>query len=143
MDGQTLNPVPFHATCEPCSAYETFRFRAEPPFLYVPLFDHHRFHFPPCNLPPPLEFPRPETRGETETEAEPAVLDGIAAVVGEDVLFGKNKRKKDAEAGGAAARSVSRPSVLRLGECEGDDKATARAGTLRGVRRLVRGATGG
>ncbi|XP_048129458.1 ethylene-responsive transcription factor ERF084 [Rhodamnia argentea] len=127
MDGQTLNPVPFDTTCEPCSAYETFRFPAEPPFLYVPLFDHHRFHFPPCNLPPPLEFPRPETRGKTETEAEPAVLDGIAAVVGEDVLFGKNKKKEDALAGGAAARGVSRLSVPKAREVQGDDEVDGKA----------------
>ncbi|KAF8041764.1 hypothetical protein BT93_A0384 [Corymbia citriodora subsp. variegata] len=122
MDGQMPNPVAFQAPCEPRSAHETIRFPAEAPFLYVPLFDHHRhFHLPPCNLHPHLEFPNFETRGETETEARPAFLDGIAAVVGEDVLFGKNKRKKDAEGGGGAAQRVSPRAVPAAEEVHGDD----------------------
>lgn len=143
MDGQTLNPVPFHATREPCSAHETFRFLAEPPFLYVPLFDHHHFHFPPCNLPPHLEFPKSEARGETETEAKPAVLDGIAAVVGEDVLFGMKKRKKDAEGGGVTARSVSPRAVSEArevhGDGDGDRKALDVAGGSSAGQRSYRG----
>lgn len=127
MDGQTLTTAPFHAPCEPCSAHETFRFLAEAPLLYVPLFDHHHFRFLPRNPPPPLEFPKPETRGETATEVKPAVLDGIAAVVGEDVLFGKNKRTEDTEGGGAVARSVSRRTVPEAREVHGDDDRDRKA----------------
>ncbi|XP_010065051.2 ethylene-responsive transcription factor ERF084 [Eucalyptus grandis] len=134
MDGQTLNPVPFHAPCEPRSAHETFRFLAEAPFLYVPLFDHRHFHFPPCNLPPHLEIPKFETRAERETEAKPAVLDGIAAVVGEDVLFGKNERKKEAEGGGGAARILPPRAVPEPREVHGDDHGDRKARDVAGQR---------
>ncbi|OWM69593.1 ethylene-responsive transcription factor ERF084 [Punica granatum] len=95
MNGQALLPVPFHASPiqHPQPPLEMFRFIDETPLLHVPLSLTKLSFVPNLQIgQPALSYsPAPEAI-KSEADAAPP-LDGIAAVVGEHVLFGK----KDSE----------------------------------------------
>lgn len=111
MNGQTLFPVPLHANARLLlQPQETLCLLDETPFLYLPLFGGKQLLFPPQPPPQTSTFLAPRAvHNNTEPEKSsgtPLILDGIAAVVGEHVLYG-NKVTESKEPK-AAVRSVSK-----------------------------------
>ncbi|XP_021906563.1 ethylene-responsive transcription factor ERF084 [Carica papaya] len=135
--------VPFFFRPETHQNPETFHLLTEIPGFYKPPFNPH---FPFCSLPSPAPFCRPQsvdisslffkdepanTSPESETRSHPKletrsdspVLDGIAAVVGQHVLFGsKPAENTAAEESNKAETSAFISGFQRLGSKHEDDK---------------------
>lgn len=107
-NNRTLETVPFHYKPETFHVSEAFRFLAETPSLYGSYLGTH-LAISSVSVPNQLKLqPPPPSHGENsipadsplcgahrdeaekapETETPPPILDGIAAVVGQHVLFG-------------------------------------------------------
>ncbi|XP_059458414.1 ethylene-responsive transcription factor ERF084 [Corylus avellana] len=83
MDGKALQTVPFFTISEPFHAPKPLTLLAEKPRFYGSHLSGVSADLSLCGV------DNKETEPETETETSP-VLDGIAAVVGQHVLFGGN-----------------------------------------------------
>ncbi|KAF3450934.1 hypothetical protein FNV43_RR07023 [Rhamnella rubrinervis] len=89
MNNTTLETVPFFLKPEPFHVPETFRFLADTPSFYGSYLGTHLAISSVSTVPNHIKVHNPPCYEETEpvTECRP-VLDGIAAVVGQHVLFG-------------------------------------------------------
>lgn len=156
MDNAQLQPVPFFHMPETYQMSETYRFLTETSPLCKPLFGtQHSFssafvpkRFSPTNYPPvyadmsgllslsDINKNEPETPMTTET---PPVLDGIAAVVGQSVLFGTNTTTDRKASEISDFTSISQRLGSKTAKYEADDKPNGSGVPLqksyRGVRK--------
>ncbi|KAJ7962790.1 Ethylene-responsive transcription factor [Quillaja saponaria] len=110
MNNDILEVIPFVSRPQTFHTSEMLKLLNETPHFYGPLSPNH-FSFPPILDSNQLHFltqlslrpvsaechaDKKETAAKTKTET-PLVLDGIAAVVGQEILFGANKISENAE----------------------------------------------
>lgn len=114
MNGQTLPTVPFHASLfrQAQTPNETFRIMAETPLLHGPLVPTTKLLVPNLQIGQSLSSPPAHVSVKTEAEAPP-LLDGIAAVVGEHVLFGKKETEKVGERSSSPASVMPRVETVK------------------------------